>query len=203
LLAGPEKLSAFSSLTELQWWLRIWVVPEITLPKERIVTFGPMHASWEMLLLSSKHVRTHWIRCCWAKMHLLEDHRAYLNGLRKFFQIVSDFEEPRERKANEENTPLLFLLWTYRNRRASDPRDMIFSHWSLGFDGDTEKMSESIRPDYCLTEQEVYRNVSIWFIKRQRNLDILFGKDFQNQLHRHGSTTGASTWIPTYGSGSM
>ncbi|TGO23596.1 hypothetical protein BPAE_0127g00160 [Botrytis paeoniae] len=90
------------------WWNTVWVIQEITFPKEVMVFCGDEKWDWDEMIESNE-----WIS--------FDD--GNLGGLKQLSDMRS-----------EKIQPLHELLLAFRSRGATDPRDNIFALLSMDFD---------------------------------------------------------------------
>lgn len=153
------------------WFERMWVVQELGVADDAtFIASGGRSVSWSNL-----------IRCvCYLHYTL----HAPVKSIRN----VIGMEKIRQGWNGRKRQPLRDLIRECRYRRATDPRDKIFS--LLGLMGD--KLNAYLKPDYSKSVREVYANVALHFIAQSESLDPLcswqtFGR--QNEL---------PSWVPDY-----
>jgi hypothetical protein len=97
-------------------------------------------------------------------------------------------EKIRQGWNSRKRQPLRDLIRECRHRRATDPRDKIFS--LLGLMGD--KLNPYLKPDYLKSVGEVYANAVLHFITQSESLDPLCG------WQAFGRQNELPSWVPDY-----
>ncbi len=160
-----EYLESFSRLMSSQWWNRLWVVQETILPNEAITLYGSIATPWDIWTDAGDAYIEHANGCCRDILGELDDEDV--NVLQKFRREVVRLNKSRPRSQYTERFHQ--ILWRFRNRVATDPRDMVYG--LLGVAGYQE-----IVPDYSLTKEQVFRQVTISSLEKDGNLNILMGQ---------------------------
>ncbi|PTB69293.1 HET-domain-containing protein [Trichoderma citrinoviride] len=151
--------AALKTLVNVSWWSRIWTVQEAILPPTATVYWGPCAIPWTILDKASESFFNgsapaihdeFWDNGC------LLDLQAALRGLG-----ASRGEE------------LLQMLWRWRYRRATDPRDKVYG--LLGFRSDIALPSVR-RCDYTVDVRTLYQNVTVDLINMSTDLQPLIGR---------------------------
>jgi hypothetical protein len=164
------------------WWDRIWVVQEAALAVNIDVVQGQHVVSWLELLQAAVNFDKHSKSCC----------SIYLAGItRDRVKVVEDFAKRVFDVGISQNgkggaLPLPYLLRTFRNRQASDPRDKVYGLLSLA--------RSSIVPDYSISEVDVFCRATMECISISRDLTVLnndLGRKFREDL---------PSWVPDWGS---
>ncbi|KAK0646928.1 heterokaryon incompatibility protein-domain-containing protein [Cercophora newfieldiana] len=175
------------SLISQPWWSRIWTVQEAVLPSRSTVQYGSLQMGWDVFAAAARNVRQHLaLKCCdvnWSPRC-----RAHRPPIASFHQKVSALVD---RQSNP--LPLENLLRSFRDRTATDPRDMVYgmlglAHW--------ETVQADIQPDYTLGVAETYASV----VRKLVNLD---GDLYPLGPHRFETETsprryGLPSWVPDY-----
>ncbi|PTB42593.1 hypothetical protein M441DRAFT_36508 [Trichoderma asperellum CBS 433.97] len=151
--------AAFKTLINVPWWSRIWTVQEAILPPKAIIYWGPCEIPWSTLDKASDSFfddsapnvpDEFWHNGC------LEDLTSALRGLN-----ASREEE------------LFMLLWRWRHRKATDPRDKVYG--LLGFRHDVSLPSVTMC-DYTVDVRTLYQKVTIDLINISTDLQPLMGR---------------------------
>jgi hypothetical protein len=151
--------AALKILINVPWWSRIWTVQEAILPPTATVYWGPCEIAWSILdKASSKMIdgsspgvqHEFWENGC------LDDVCASLAGL----------------GASREEEPFM-LLWRWRHRQATDPRDKVYG--LLGFRRDVSLPSVKTC-DYTVDVRTLYHQVTVDLINISTDLQPLIGR---------------------------
>lgn len=201
-----ESLRQFSHAPFTPWWTRIWVVQEAVLPPVVTVICGTVSAPWSMFAQAAWRYLYHSRHCCYlVSMKVPRDH---LNVLHSFCRLIFDLNELRETfsdtntlyqlqlksqhplalvvpKEGSPDTSLLSLLRRFRNRKASDPRDKVYALLSLS-------LNTSVRPDYTLSERDVFIRAALDSIYASQSLSVLH-VDISRK-YRHD----LPSWVPDW-----
>ncbi|KAI8623863.1 heterokaryon incompatibility protein-domain-containing protein [Xylariaceae sp. FL1651] len=171
------------------WWHRIWTVQECILPRDSDLLYGPIRIPWGRFLAAILNFQKHRTSCC-ADVPGVND---MLNGIVetvlpcdilyrychhedfKPSQFPDDHESPFDVSS-------LFrpesLLWTFRHREATDPRDKIYGILSL-LKGRSPITGQSARtlivPNYSpeISFETVFTRAVYSIIQFSASLDII------------------------------
>jgi hypothetical protein len=152
------------------WFERMWVVQEVGCSDSPAILFAGCSVFWKDFLHAIYYLHHHL--------------SAPVSSIRK----VTGLEKIRQGWVDGKRQPLRDLLRECRYRRATDPRDKIFS--LLGMMGD--KLSTYLIPDYSKSVSEVYANVAFHFIEQSQSLDPICG------WQTLGRQEQLPTWTPDY-----
>ncbi|PTB78820.1 HET-domain-containing protein [Trichoderma longibrachiatum ATCC 18648] len=151
--------AALKALLNVPWWSRIWTVQEAILLPKATVYWGPCSLPWTTLDSASDSFfdgsapaihAEFWSNGC------LLDLQAALRGL-----------------AASRGEDLFQLLWRWRYRRATDPRDKVYG--LLGFRSDISLPSVKMC-DYTVDVRTLYHNVTVDLINMSTDLQPLIGR---------------------------
>ncbi|KAL7808824.1 HET domain-containing protein [Trichoderma aethiopicum] len=151
--------AALKALLNVPWWSRIWTVQEAILPPKATVYWGPCSLPWTTLDSASDSFfdgsapaihAEFWSNGC------LLDLQAALRGL-----------------GASRGEDLFQLLWRWRYRRATDPRDKVYG--LLGFRSDISLPSVRMC-DYTVDVRTLYHNVTVDLINMSTDLQPLIGR---------------------------
>ena len=173
-LSGKRFQAAFKALVDLlslPWWTRIWVVQEAVLPPKATVVLGSLHAQWDMLAAASNFFELHLATCCSTLFNRLDS--EYKNAIELCMVRIREVTTERDRyQATGSVRDAFDLIWQYRNREATDPRDMVYG--LLGIASDLGG-NGGITPDYSCSRHELYLRTALLIIRRTKTLRILEG----------------------------
>lgn len=161
-----EFFQLFGLISKSSWWTRLWVVQEAVLPPEAVIVYGWISIPWDLFMKVGSKSLNHFEGCCYETWRsLLSSEKDTFYKIRGHMSYLTHFHE-RDTKADNFHQ----LLWIFRTRKASDPRDKIYG--LLGLCGDP---TDDLRPDYSLDTQEVYQRATLFCLKTG-NLGILYGQ---------------------------
>ena len=153
-----------------EWFERMWVVQEVGAADSVTLQVGEYALYWESFL---KVIHYLYYAC-----------QVRMENIRK----VTGLEKIRKGWSEGRRQPLRELLWETRYRRATDPRDKIYS--LLGLMGDP--MSKLLQPDYTKSVNEVYSNATHHLVAQNSSLDSICGQQIQ------GRREDLPSWVPDY-----
>lgn len=175
------------------WWTRQWVIQEIVLPLKATVHYGKFVAPWELFAQAARNYEHHRTNCC--ESHYTSLHWNDIRHLEHFSRTVMELDNLRQAwqkilkdKGGTSQISLRQLLWQFRERDTSDPRDKIYTLFPLvNYWGKQMPMY----PDYNWTTQQIYRASVEKIIAMEDSLLILMGT--------MGKTLpGLPTWVPDW-----
>lgn len=161
VFGSPEILGFFASRP---WFERAWVVQEVDLAKSAAVVCGNKWLSWA------------WVRR-WMETNT--------DGRNSNLDLISIYGPGSPRKA----TSLLHHLHRVRHKKATDPRDKVFS--LMGILNPAERLAFADLVSYDHSTEEVYFQTAKRLIETSRSLEIL------NACGKPGATSRAS-WVPSW-----
>jgi hypothetical protein len=186
------------------WFLRLWVVQEISLARRATVIWGRCEISWQLIGLAAAIIRTNWNR-------IVPDNSSSDNPRRLVpVGVMNAYFMYRISRFQDHFDPLRFsfceLLTLTRQFQCEDKRDKIFGLLGLTT---TDGVNLSITPDYTKPLAEVYRNVastmthskSLAFLSHVHHRDICDGHfSLQDEFSCDARKTGPAlpSWIPTW-----
>ncbi|KAI1127251.1 heterokaryon incompatibility protein-domain-containing protein [Nemania abortiva] len=192
------------------WWSRIWTVQECILPRESELLYGPVRIPWRRFLTGISNFQKHRTSCC-ADVPGIHDmlndlvdtvlpclilHRYCHSEDFNPSEFADDLDDPS-------HVTSLFrpesLLWTFRHRQATDPRDKIYGILSLlrGHSASTRQPAKTlILPDYSpeMGSEKVFTRAAFNIMLFSASLDIICqpGYVFRNSDSRLPS------WVPDF-----
>ena len=164
------------------WWDRVWVVQEASLAPEIDVMQGIHIVPWPEFAQAALNFKKHSASCC--SKYLLSLPKDLVKVVENFTERVLAVDGSRNARAKTLSLP--FLLRTFRNRQASDPRDKVYALLSLA--------ASSIVPDYSISEVDVFCRATMECISISQDLTVLnndLGRKFREDL---------PSWVPDWGS---
>jgi hypothetical protein len=171
-LLDHEILDAFGRIIESPWWSRLWVVQETVLPPEAVLVFGSISIPWGLMEKAGLGYHRHSARCCATVREGFKDsHRIIFS---KFKRNIFRLEITRKESIKVEGFHQ--LLWRYRTRKATDPRDMVY-----GLFGFASGFINGMTADYTLTKNEVYQQITLSCLENTQRLHILKGQRTPNE----------------------
>ncbi|KAH8786364.1 heterokaryon incompatibility protein-domain-containing protein [Hyaloscypha sp. PMI_1271] len=163
-------LSELQSLMESHWWSRIWVVQETVLAPVASLIYGPIQISWHMFGTTTKNYENHQLSyCANALAKLPENDKEILSDFSRRVLII---ELIRLSWIRGQPITLLNLLWKFRERAETDPKDKVFALLGLvrSWDG-----CKPFLADYNFSIFQVFRQVTLDTILGTQSLDVLMG----------------------------
>lgn len=141
------------------WWSRIWVVQEVMYGQEVIVVCGKHQLPWETLKQATKSYvpGRYMYRKCEASSRLAAlcaDFEQLNKYKRHYLENPSGSGLPTWKGTRPRDTmlrqPLQNLLWIFRHRQATEPKDKIYALLDLA------KQPVPVEPDYSKSTGDVY-----------------------------------------------
>jgi hypothetical protein len=175
-----EKFEPLRNFFKSDWWHRLWVLQEMALAKQIDFYHGHRILSWQVLKMTIEWIQKH-ERCCHAflEMARLLD-IMYAASEMSFKRLLI-----RQRFMEHRGIDLLWLLVTQRCLLCSDPRDKVYGF--LGFNSDN-----IIEPDYHLTVQQVYTQITLAHINSTGSLEVL------SHVGRRRRFENLPSWVPDW-----
>jgi hypothetical protein len=185
--ASTQTVAALSEELRLMllspWWQRIWVVQEMTVPRNVTVRYGHLQAPWEMFVMASSSP----LFKAMSSNHMSLGSDC-VKVLQHFARYVQDCERLRKQWLACSGAPLLDLLQAFSHRQATDARDKVF-----GLLGLVEKDQRRIvQPDYSRNVVEAYADTAIGIIRHTGRLSI-WGGDMTRK-----NRIDLPSWVPDW-----
>ncbi|TFA98903.1 hypothetical protein CCMA1212_009374 [Trichoderma ghanense] len=158
----PKRLAAsaaLKSLLSVSWWNRIWTVQEAILPPKATIYWGPCALPWSTLDKASDSFFNGSAPAIHAEF--------WSNG------CILDLQAALRGLGASRGEELFQLLWRWRYRRATDPRDKVYG--LLGFRSDISLPSVRMC-DYTVDVRTLYYNVTVDLINMSTDLQPLIGR---------------------------
>jgi hypothetical protein len=170
-LEQEEFLRQMMSLIHLvsrPWWKRMWIIQEVALGLDVLVMCGSRYIPWSTFHLFT----TAWMDIGHAPHHRLN--RLQNTALRTLGMLVSGFLEAltrlRQSLLTSSSAPELFelsnLLWSFKYRMVTDPRDKIYGLLGL-------LSHHGIQVNYGKSSEDIYVSIFSSCLLEDRGLDWL------------------------------
>ncbi|KAL8366142.1 hypothetical protein RB595_004760 [Gaeumannomyces hyphopodioides] len=153
---------SIASLFSQAWFRRVWVVQEVVLAQLAVVRWGHAEIDWRWIGLAAAILRTNYSSICEA-MKMGGVYNAYL-----MFRLSPMSDLPPL------TLSFIQLLRLTRQLEVTDARDRIYG--LLGIyttDNDPRAGRLFLRPDYSISEYELWKHVAIKVISESQNLSLL------------------------------
>ncbi|KAF7552217.1 hypothetical protein G7Z17_g4464 [Cylindrodendrum hubeiense] len=165
-----EMLSALQFVMNNPYWDRAWVVQETAVASHATVLCGEFSAEFDDFLSAAvdyaKHITSD---CCFAAHSKLP--KQISTSVFRFAALTKLVDNVRDRFRGDAG-PLLTLwelLYTFRSRHSTDPRDKVYAFSGLV----TELTGEPLPIDYSLDTVQLFKDVAFRMIKDMGNLSVL------------------------------
>ncbi|KAI1750500.1 HET-domain-containing protein [Xylaria castorea] len=175
---------ALKSLMHTPWWSRIWTVQEATSPRDSTVLWGSVSIPWSFMRLAAERL----ITAIWPPEEQLaiEDLFEYSNYSWFTAQILGLIW------ASEwivQPHPPLEMLWRFRYRDSTDPRDKVYVILNLVAEG-TYPLPSVPSSDYTISTPVLYRRVMLDLLRNEWGLRPLIGPRGERK-----SVPGLPSWV--------
>lgn len=184
--ARENILSALDKLMRKPWWGRQWVVQETVLARKAFLFYGRFIAPWSMFTQAAANYQKHRVSCC-SKIYA-EFPSGAVESASRFSHTVLDLQEVKLLWERESRMELLPLLWQFRNRDTSNPKDKVYALLPLVSDWGQR---QGLSPDYSFTVQQIYRLVVREMIAVTKTLTVLMGNTEKKQKN-------LPSWVPDW-----
>ncbi|KAM6486431.1 heterokaryon incompatibility protein-domain-containing protein [Trichoderma sp. SZMC 28011] len=151
--------SALKTFLTVSWWSRIWTVQEAILPPTATIYWGPCEIPWDILDKASES----FFNDTAPAIH----HEFWDNG------CLLDLQASLRGLSASREEELFQLLWRWRFRSATDPRDKVYG--VLGFRQDVSLPSVKMC-NYEVDVRTLYHTVTIDLIGMSTDLQPLIGR---------------------------
>ncbi|KAL9617624.1 MAG: hypothetical protein Q9160_007590 [Pyrenula sp. 1 TL-2023] len=161
---------ALRTLITSSWWGRIWTVQEAILPPNATLYWGPCQLSWTLMHRAAQAIVEGTAPGIPPEFDEALGHIcSAMNGLRY---------SPHEQ--------LLDLLWRWRFRRSTDPRDKVYTLMGI--------QNNLIQPDYTIDVVTLFTRVTANFIGLSGDLEPLIGQRGETSVFKE-LPTWAIDWV--------
>ncbi|KAJ0114821.1 hypothetical protein J7T55_004563 [Diaporthe amygdali] len=173
---------ALGDIVSRPWWTRIWVIQELVLAPQAMVYYGRFIAPWDLYPYDIRLLETF--------MHAVLE----IQDLRQQWQALLSGDRGGDRSGDRsgENTRIYLrhLLWKFRSRISSDPRDQIYALLSLV---NSWGAGRSMYVDYKVDMKILYQVTPERIINAEESLLILAGVTAKKEGHDD-----LPSWVPDW-----
>jgi hypothetical protein len=184
---GSLKWKAYKTLMALPHFTRVWMLQEVLLASTPKVFWGDIEMSWAQIARAA----------IWgAESYELQDLSSPEDG---GFVVEKDCTMVRElfdgnNISGWSGSNLSWMIGVLAYRHATDPRDKIFAIFNLV--PATERFG--FKPDYSLSELDVYRGATLHIIALEQSVDLLQNVTY-TPSHPLAQGKRWPSWIPRWG----
>lgn len=182
------------------WWTRVWVIQELVFAPEAMIYYGKSIAPWDLYVRAARNYNVHRGTCCESHYQWLQPYDIRL--LEGFMHAVLEIDDLRQvwqellRGGDESGeNPQIYLrhlLWKFRRRISSDPRDQIYALLSLVNSWGGER---SVHVNYSINfdMKTLYQITTELIINADKSLLVLAGVTAKRE-GRHV----LPSWVPDW-----
>ncbi|KAF2967031.1 hypothetical protein GQX73_g6557 [Xylaria multiplex] len=173
---------AMKLLMDSPWWGRIWTVQEATSPKNATVLWGPLSIPWSFMKSAAE-------KLIWAKYPPPERLYVYdiVDSYGFFTAPILGLIWASEWAVQPD--PPLEMLWRFRYRKSTDPRDKVYVILNLVAEG-TYPLPSVRTSDYSLSAPVLYRRVMLDLLRNEQGLRPMIGLRGERK-----SVPGLPSWV--------
>ena len=200
-----RKILAIIQLFSREYWWRCWIVQEVTFARRLKIHCGPDSMIWEDLNSATKALvaEANWVDYALNSTSIAHMSWKLADGgpswIDRSGYSIKDRETPSEENKlhnsdqNEEsNVELGKLLIFHQRKRATDPRDKIFSLLSFI----SERKQKILPVDYRLNTRSIYIQVATFLISTEKSLAALTeNKQPPEDTEKEGGFN-LPSWVP-------
>lgn len=167
---------------ERPWFRRLWIRQEIALAQQAVVVCGQTRLPWEPFQNAAD--------CCvrkplpqgadWSQRDLIHRFVQIREAIMNICEIFN-FATPYSYR---------ILRWDHQGIKFTDPRDTIYAVKSIL---DPEDVALDVQPDYRLKTAEVFENVCLRILERQRLTYFLYSCELATTV-----TPNLPSWVPDW-----
>ncbi|RYP81054.1 hypothetical protein DL769_002163 [Monosporascus sp. CRB-8-3] len=187
-------IMALFEIMDRPWWVRQWVIQEIVLAPSITLHHGHFVAPWELFSHAARNYEHHRKDCC-------QNHYKYLHGndirhVEHFYRTIIELDDLRHKWQSilKNQAPIKInlreLLWQFRSRDTTDPKDKVFALFPLVNDWGNQDQMEA---DYKLEIRQLYRAVVEKVMAIDESLLILMGSTEKNK-----DLGDLPSWVPDW-----
>ncbi|KAI1299767.1 heterokaryon incompatibility protein-domain-containing protein [Xylaria venustula] len=173
---------ALELLMSSPWWTRIWTVQEATSPRKAVILWGPLSIPWSLMgqaaekLILAQHPPAEGFDV----FDLVDDYSFFTAPILGLMWASRWIVQPH---------PPLEMLWRFRYRQSTDPRDKVYVILNLVAEG-TYPLPSVRSSDYALDTAVLYRRVMLDLLRNECGLRPMIG--FRGELK---SIPGLPSWV--------
>ncbi|KAI0405500.1 HET-domain-containing protein [Xylaria palmicola] len=175
---------ALKALLHTPWWSRIWTVQEATSPRNSSVLWGPLHIPWSFMTQAAERliigVYPPAERLAVGDVFEGSDFSWFTAPILGLIWASRWVVHPH---------PPLEMLWRFRYRDSTDPRDKVYVMLNLVAEG-TYPLPSVRSSDYTLSTAVLYRRVMLDLLRDERGLKPMIG--FRGERK---SVPGLPSWV--------
>lgn len=168
------------------WWTRAWIVQEASTPKplgSRTIWFGSHERSFEHISRANKSLSN--------AANASRDYHRNLRVRCASLDVLDSICEARKEILSGTGQLSIFKILPFmRTYEASDERDKIFCLYSIC----TDSHHPALEPNYSLPDEELWFNVTRYYLEEHDDLDILGHCSYSKR------NAGVPTWVPDWSS---
>ncbi|KAI1760275.1 heterokaryon incompatibility protein-domain-containing protein [Hypoxylon sp. FL1150] len=175
-----------SKILASPWWMRVWVVQEFIVAKSVVIQCSDYTIEWDDFcgLVDSA-----------IGSFCFDPNGTYLD------EYHALREQRRFRTLNTSGNDLLELLFAFRMKHATDPRDKIFAFLSLSNIGVAQGDDDTVvRADYVTEPEKVFQDCTVKLINASRSLSILALTECTETSYLRKELSSWHTWCPQWSS---
>ncbi|KAJ3545639.1 hypothetical protein NM208_g2414 [Fusarium decemcellulare] len=187
-------IMALFGIMDRPWWIRQWVIQEIVLAPSAILHHGHFVAPWELFSHAARNYEHHRKDCC-------QNHYKYLHGndirhVEHFYRTIIELDDLRHKWQSilKNQAPIKInlreLLWQFRSRDTTDPKDKVFVLFPLVNDWGNQDQMEA---DYNMEIRRIYRAVVEKVMAIDESLLILMGNTEKSK-----DLIDLPSWVPDW-----
>jgi hypothetical protein len=134
--------TAGDEILKLAWFSRVWVFQELVLSSDPWVQMGDLRARWKDV----------------CSILLAADAQTVQGASAIRRKVLRDMDSSRGTQSRK----MFDLLLSRRGLGATNPRDMIFAHWSMA--SDRSELENYVQIDYTKSCEIIYENVARYIL---------------------------------------
>ncbi|KAI1080943.1 HET-domain-containing protein [Whalleya microplaca] len=161
---------AFQQIPNSAWWSRIWTIQEGVRPRQHTIVWGLFTLPWETFMrFYTRAMALHWPDNLGLSFFAFfpAGHAGNLSG--PFYAL------DLARAWGEEPEGPLVMLWRFRDRRSSDPRDKVYAIMGLLGEGAPNPLPGVTPADYTVPVPTLFKRVTVDLIRDEWSLRPLIG----------------------------
>ncbi|KAI8631611.1 HET-domain-containing protein [Xylariaceae sp. FL1651] len=175
---------ALKALMSAQWWSRIWTVQEATSPRNLTVFWGPLSIPWSLVKKAAENL----IGGRYLAEGRLDWYDLFPDGGAGFYTApILGLIWAAEWAV--QSPPPLEMLWRFRYRDSTDPRDKVYVILNLVPEG-SYPLPSVPSSDYSISTATLFRNVMLDLLRDEQGLRPMIG--FRGE---HKRTPGLPSWV--------